>query len=204
MKDRALALAALLQALEAVTRLARQGQVPQELAEPLIASAFRIDADSTEAVYGGAAHLRVGLQLLAAHAGGQPGSSAPLARMGMNVLQVERSLAARQEMLRGLGRGIEDLAQASGHLPMLDPARLSGLGELYAQTISKLTPRVMVQGEPTVLSRSDVVLQIRALLMAAVRAAVLWRQLGGSYWDFFLRRGAIAEAARRWLRTIES
>ena len=99
MKDRALALAALLQALEAVTRLARQGQVPQELAEPLIASAFRIDADSTEAVYGGAAHLRVGLQLLAAHAGGQPGSSAPLARMGTGH--------------RAQGLGILDLRQVS-------------------------------------------------------------------------------------------
>lgn len=203
MKERALALAALLQALEAVTRLARQGQVPVELAEPLVASVFRIDAASTEAVYGGAEQLRPGLQLLAAHAAGQPGSNAPLARMGMNVLQVERSLASKPQMLRGLGQGIEDLAKASGQLPMLDQARLSGLGELYAQTISKLAPRVMVQGEPAVLSRSDVVLQIRALLMAAVRAAVLWRQLGGSYWDFFLRRGAIAESARRWLRDLE-
>lgn len=204
MKDRALALAGLLQALDAVTTLARTGKLPEDQARPLIDAVFRIEAESAEAVFGAPSALRHGFELLAAHAGGQPGSSAPLAKMGMNVLQVERSLANQPSMLRSLGQGIEDLGKSCGQIDTLDESRLSGLGELYAQTISKLTPRVMVQGEPAMLSRSEVVLQIRALLMAAVRSAVLWRQMGGSFWDFFLRRGAIAQAARGWLRVIES
>ena len=36
-------------------------------------------------------------------------------------------------------------------------------------------------------------------LLAAVRAAVLWRQLGGSYWDFLLSRKAMVEAVDRQL-----
>jgi high frequency lysogenization protein len=53
----------------------------------------------------------------------------------------------------------------------------------------------MVQGNPLQLSQAAVVAQIRAALLAAVRSAVLWRQVGGSYWDLALRRGAILKTA---------
>lgn len=43
------------------------------------------------------------------------------------------------------------------------------------------------------------VAEIRALLLAAVRSAVLWRQLGGSYWDFLFSRKAMIEAVDRQL-----
>ena len=46
----------------------------------------------------------------------------------------------------------------------------------------------------------ELVAEIRAILLAAVRSAVLWRQLGGSYLDFLLSRKAMLEAAEEWLR----
>jgi high frequency lysogenization protein len=46
----------------------------------------------------------------------------------------------------------------------------------------------MVQGNPHYLGQAGVVAEIRAVLLAALRSAVLWRQLGGSLWDFLLRR----------------
>ena len=39
-----------------------------------------------------------------------------------------------------------------------------------------------------------------ALLLAAVRSAVLWRQLGGNYWDFLFSRKAMVDAIERHLR----
>lgn len=82
----------------------------------------------------------------------------------------------------------------SGH-----PDVLASLGSLYADTISHLKPRVMVQGNPHYLGQAGVVAEIRALLLAAVRSAVLWRQLGGSYWDFLFSRKAMIEAVDRQL-----
>ncbi len=76
---------------------------------------------------------------------------------------------------------------------------LASLGGLYADTISHLKPRVMVQGNPHYLGQAGVVAEIRALLLAAVRSAVLWRQLGGSYWDFLFSRKAMIEAVDRQL-----
>ena len=60
----------------------------------------------------------------------------------------------------------------------------------------------MVQGNPVYLAQAQVVSEVRAALLTAVRAALLWRQLGGSYWDFFLSRGRITEATRSLLGMI--
>jgi high frequency lysogenization protein len=50
----------------------------------------------------------------------------------------------------------------------------------------------MVQGNPHYLAQDHVVDEIRAILLAALRAAVLWRQLGGSTLDFLFKRGAMS------------
>ena len=79
---------------------------------------------------------------------------------------------------------------------------MAALGKLYAEKISPLGPKIMVQGNPVYLAQAQVVSEVRAALLAAVRAALLWRQLGGSYWDFFLSRGRITEATRSLLGMI--
>ena len=77
---------------------------------------------------------------------------------------------------------------------------LAALGGLYADTLSHLRPRILVQGNPHYLGQPGVVAEIRALLLAAVRSAALWRQLGGSLWDFLLARRAMLQATEAWLR----
>ena len=67
---------------------------------------------------------------------------------------------------------------------------------LYAETLSHLRPRVLVQGNPHYLGQASVVAEVRAVLLAAVRSAVLWRQMGGSLWDFLLRKKEMGAAVR--------
>ena len=81
------------------------------------------------------------------------------------------------------------------------PDVLAAMGGLYADTISQLKPRIMVQGNPHYLGQPSVVAEIRALLLAAVRSAVLWRQLGGNYWDFLFSRKHMLEAIEQQLRS---
>jgi high frequency lysogenization protein len=53
----------------------------------------------------------------------------------------------------------------------------------------------MVNGEHNHLSNPDNANKIRALLLAAIRSAVLWDQCGGSRWQImFNRKAFIAEA----------
>jgi hypothetical protein len=76
--------------------------------------------------------------------------------------------------------GILALAPTAERLGSTHPDVLASLGGLYADTVSHLRPRVMVQGNPHYLGQAAIVSEIRAVLLAALRSAVLWRQLGGS------------------------
>ena len=80
------------------------------------------------------------------------------------------------------------------------PDVMAAVGALYADTLSQLRPRVMVQGNPHYLAQAGVVAEIRALLLAAVRSAMLWRQAGGNYWDFLFFRARMIAAVERALR----
>src|SRR5690606_10474988 len=95
--------------------------------------------------------------------------------------------------------GVQGLAGPAERLGSAHAEVVAGLGSLYADTVSTLRPRVMVQGNPHYLGQAGVVAEIRALLLAALRSAVLWRQMGGSLWDFLFRRRDMAAAIDRWL-----
>jgi high frequency lysogenization protein len=58
----------------------------------------------------------------------------------------------------------------------------------------------MVRGEPVYLQNPDNQNRIRALLLAGVRAAWLWRQVGGSRWKILFARKRLLAAADEYLR----
>ena len=64
-------------------------------------------------------------------------------------------------------------------------------------TVSTLQPRVMVNGDPARLADGAIANQIRALLLAGMRSAVLWRQCGGTRLGLLFGRRKLATLARR-------
>ncbi|RMW98422.1 lysogenization regulator HflD [Pseudoxanthomonas spadix] len=198
MPERVLALAALAQALAQVRRIAETGQSDNSAAGTVLDSVFRMDAATTEAVYGRAANLGPGLRLVRDYFGGE-NKDPSLPRLAMAVLQVERRFIRETDTVKAVSGGLEAIAPQASERGSTHPDVLMALGTLYADTISRLRPRVMVQGNPHYLAQPGVVSEIRAILLAAVRAAVLWRQLGGSLWDFVFSRKAMVQAARGWL-----
>jgi high frequency lysogenization protein len=58
----------------------------------------------------------------------------------------------------------------------------------------------MVSGESQHLSNPDQANKIRALLLAGMRSAVLWAQLGGSRWQILLWRRRLTQEAERILK----
>lgn len=198
-RDRTIALAALLQSVAAVRAMANDGNAAASLTETPLRAVFQRDAQSTEAVFNGLTGLRSGLKRLLDHLDGAEGRDSQELRIAATVLHIERKLIRQSALLTQIGKGVDDIARQREHFGILHATVLGRLGDLYAETVSQLKPRVLVQGNPLHLSQPQVVAQIRALLLAAVRAAVLWRQCGGSYWDLLLRRRALAGCARRLL-----
>ncbi len=195
-EGRVIALAGLFQALALVRAIAQRGGCDAQIARASLASIFRIDADSPADVYAGVGNLRLGLETLVSQLDESGKRDLVLTRMAVQVLRLERALMRNNAALSALRDGIDAMRPllAQVESATLDPG--GRLAELYANTLSRLQPRIMVEGNPAFLQQSAQVDRIRALLMAAVRAAVLWRQLGGNQWSLMFRRRQYAMLAR--------
>jgi len=100
-------------------------------------------------------------------------------------------------MLKTISIGIERAKAQTDHFHLVHENVLANLGDIYLQTVSKLQPRIMVNGVPDYLSRVDVANKIRACLLAGIRSAMLWKQCGGRRWKFLLfRKKTQLEVAR--------
>ena len=199
-REHALALAGLFQAVNLVQQVARQGRADTEPFESSIASVFRIDAESTEEIYGGSAHLTLGLRTLCRQLGKDKSEQdAELMRYAVSLLFLERQLVRNTRMMNRVREGIEAAIDQSEHFPVTHENVLARLADTYASTVSQLQPRIMVQGEPDYLNTPANANRIRALLLAGMRSAVLWRQLGGHRLKLLWTRKRIVACAEGML-----
>jgi len=192
---RVIALAGVLQACRLVHETATRGSADAASIEASLASVFRIDADSAADVFGGLAGIRLGLETLVAQFDG-PGRSLPLTQLALGVLRLRKRLSRDPRMQAALRTGIEEIQRQADHLGVSHATVQGRLADLYVATLSKLRPRVIVHGNPLYLANEASVAQIRALLLAGVRAAVLWQQVGGGQLRLLLRRREYAMLAR--------
>ena len=203
---RTLALAGICQAARLAQDLARRGQTDKAAFAASIQSILRMDAANAPAVYAGEAGVSLGLTLLRdqLHVRAQSTPDMESVRYILSLIQLERALAKRPDMLTRISQGIShtetqmkffEEKENSTNDP-LHPRLVEKLAELYTQTISTLTPRIMVNGEHGNLTHPAIAAGVRAALLAGIRSAVLWRQLGGRRWQLlFMRRNIGAQAA---------
>ncbi|HYN77165.1 MAG TPA: high frequency lysogenization protein HflD [Lamprocystis sp. (in: g-proteobacteria)] len=203
-QDRVTALAGIFQAVACVIRIARTGSADVSAIEPCIYSLFQVDAADVAAVYGPPGAVANGARQIVAQLTGQPERDLELTRYVVSVLKLERSLSARPDLLARIGEGIAAAAAKREHFPVLHPNLLAHFADLYSEGISGLSPRVMVRGVAQHLQNPDNQHRIRALLLAAVRSAMLWRQVGGTRWQILFGRQQLLQTARRYLDEAEA
>ncbi|WP_426702972.1 high frequency lysogenization protein HflD [Rhodanobacter sp. Col0626] len=194
-EERVLALAGLFQACSLAQQMANEGRCDEGAMEASVASVFRIDAPSVVGVYGNIANVRIGLRNLIAQLD-ESDRDMSVTRMVVTVMRLERSLSGRPELLDKLQQGIVAAQRQLEHFGQGSSQVNSRLAEIYASTLSTLRPRVMVSGNPQQLQQPAVVEKVRANLLAAVRSAVLWRQVGGRQWQLLLYRRQCSMLAR--------
>ena len=200
-EERALAFAGILQALHLVQSTAYGKPYDVRALQASLTSILLIDADTVEDVYGGVAGVRSGLRLLKTQLlSEQQKPDAELSRYLVVLLHLERKFSKRSDLLNRVTEGIERAQQQLAHFDIMHANVLASLADTYAQTISTLQPRIMVKGEPARLNEAGVANQIRALLLAAMRSAVLWRQCGGTRLGLLLGRRKLATAAAALLQ----
>lgn len=197
MRDKTIAFAGMLQASELVRQIATSGQCSQQAAHASIGSIFSRNPESTEDVYGGLGGVRMGLRVMvelfsARH--GQDGLQALNYSLGLAKLgtKIERD-RKRQQLLGSELDLIEKAWQdAEGKI---DDSVTSQLADVYQRHVSTMDFRLSISGRPEYLQQTEKVAFVRSLLLAGLRSAFLWRQVGGRQWRLvFQRRGMLEQA----------
>lgn len=198
--DKTLALAAVFQSANLVKEIAMRGQYDQHDAQVIIKGIFDTTPSSAQAVFGSAENLRSGLMLLIEQMGADSTQrDMDITRYVVAMLHLQGKLLKKAEMLDYLSKGIERAHQQVEHFELLHDNVIANLASLYSDTISQITPKIMVSGEGQHLSHSDNANKVRAILLGGIRAGVLWNQLGGSRWQILLRRKQFTTEAQRIL-----
>ncbi|MGB0134476.1 high frequency lysogenization protein HflD [Dokdonella sp.] len=194
-ESRVIALAGVFQACSQVAAIANEGRGDSTAIESSLASLFRIDSDSAADVFGGLSGIKTGMEVLVENLDSN-NRNLVVSQLVVGVLRLERKLSGRNSMLGELRAGIESIQRQVDHLGVAHTSVQARLAELYSQTLSNLRPRIVVHGNPVNLSDPRRVEQIRSLLLAGIRSAVLWRQMGGSQWRLLVRRKEYTMLAR--------
>lgn len=200
--NQTIALAGIAQAAALVHQLAITGAADASAMEASIGSVLKIDSDSVIDVYGSLAGLKLGLEQLNAQMTGYKITYPEQARYSASLVFLENQLSTRKDLLNTIQIGIAKAQAQSEHFGLLHENVLANLGDIYANTLSTLQPRIMVNGETDYLSRPDIANKIRACLLAGIRSAMLWRQCGGTRWKFLFYRKKIQAELQLLLKRV--
>lgn len=200
--NQAIALAGIAQVCSLVQQLATSGTANSKPMEASIGSLLKIDADSVVDVYGGLEGVEHGLRQLENQLTGQSAADPEQAKYAASLIYLERQLAECPDMLKAIKTGIEKAQNQAEHFGLLHENVLASLSDLYQNTISTISPRIMVNGEPGYLADQSIVNKIRSLLLAGIRSALLWRQCGGARWKFLLFRNKMQAEIKFLLRQL--
>jgi len=202
LSERTLALAGIYQACRLVEKIACEGLADLAAQETSIHSLLITEPTDTAAVYGGATQiadtLHIGLSTLIEQFGQPDKRNIELTRYVITIMALERKLMKQPAMLQTLSAGIDKASAQAEHFSASHENVIASLADLYVNTISTLPPRIIVKGEHGHLSNPANANRVRALLLAALRSVILWRQCGGTRWQLLFQRKKIIHAAEQW------
>ena len=201
LKDQCIALAGIYQAVRLVQLTAQGERRDADATQASLQSIFNTDPESVIAVYGDPRALVVGLQTLVSQLANEDRQrDMVLTGYVVTLMHLERKLSGEPDLLARLAEAIEKIKGEINASNEVSPDISVALANVYTNTISTLQPRIMVKGEESVLRNVDSQNMIRALLLAGMRATVLWKQCGGSRIRLIFQRRRILETCRLLLQ----
>jgi len=194
-REMAIALAGVFQAAKLVKQIASTGMANNAVIESSIESLFKFDANSVEDVYGGLAGIGAGIKTLEMQLGSKNKSrDLDVSNYAISLLILERKLSSDNRMLDTLHSKLDEIKSSLEFFGLIHENIFSRLADLYKNTVSTLGPKIIVTSDRPHLANQQNADKVRSLLLAGIRAAVLWRQCGGTRWHLlFSRKSYIRE-----------
>ena len=202
-QEQLIALGAGFEAASLVAKIAKSGQVSEAPLGCMLGSLLVRDPKNTLDVYGGDdLNLRDGYRALVSALERDPSTlQRDSLRYALALLGLERKLAKRDDMLQIMGSRLDQIQQQVQHFGLVHDNVIAACGGLYQDTLSTFSQRIQVQGDMRHLQQPSNAAKIRALLLTGIRAARLWRQLGGHRWQLVFSRGKLLNELRPLLRS---
>lgn len=198
LEQQTLALAGVAQAARIVDLAAKTGSWPEPFVEASIHSLFCFEPEAVDMVFGTPQGIRLGLeQLSACLRMNQDSAAADTLRYTMAMLQLERKFSARDDMQSVIHSRLKHTAYKAENFSSDIRGLSANISAIYQDTLSHLSYRIKVTGSAQHLNNPQVADLVRAVLLCGVRAAFLWRQLGGNRFRLMWYRGAMRETAAR-------
>ncbi len=200
--DQTLALAGIYQAASLVKQIANTGMANSAHIESSIETLFRFDVATVEEVYGSVAGVSHGVKVLLQHLNDRGSRDIEVTKYVISLIMLEKKLSSHPDMLDDLSKRLNKIESQFEFFSLCHENTFAKLGHVYKETISTLGPKIIVSGEQPYLNNELNASKVRALLLAGIRSAVLWRQCGGSRWQFVFGRKAYINECERILSQI--
>ena len=194
LKNEVISLGAIYQASSEIKKIAWQGKINNKFIEPLIYSVYQTTSNEIEDIYINLKRLNTGLDFLRKQFVGDVFS---------RDAEVDRYFEAINVLVKNMNKNSEIFSnlrdELSSHKENVTEDNLHEhaefLSNLYLKTISKINPRIIVNGDNIHLTDNKNASMIRALLLSAIRSFILWQQSGGNKFRIFLFKKKMAEIA---------
>lgn len=206
---RNIALSAAAQCAILVHELASTGVADSRQLRACVDPLLILNPGSSAVVYPDVAALSKGMTALQQAMGGEGVKQFPEAvRYLLSMTVLQQKLLASASLQKAVRSGIEavnsheDLPAQDTDAPFPHYFPWAEVARLYQSTISTLSYRIHVAGNPEHLREQHVADKIRTLLLAGIRSAVLWHQLGGRRWHLVLHRKRIRDSVAQIRRSL--
>ena len=194
LKNETISLGAIYQACNEIKKIAWQGEINNNIIEPLINSVYQTTSEEIEDVFISIKRLNSGLDFLRRQLVGDAFSrDGEVSRYFEAIGILVKNMNKKDDVLNILRTELTKQSMPINE-DNLDQHALF-LSELYLSTISKVEPRIIVNGDNKYLTDKNNAAMIRSLLLCAIRSYILWQQSGGSKFRIFIFKKKIAELA---------
>ncbi|MFN7097681.1 MAG: high frequency lysogenization protein HflD [Gammaproteobacteria bacterium] len=196
--DIVLAFAGIQQTAVLIQQLVSTGRCDEQAFNASINSLYAIDSPDVPTIFGGKSGVRLGLTSLKNmfNMKAQTIFEKQVARHVIGMIHVERHLYRDAAMQNSLLKKIRYAQNQAEFFNPTHPNVIASLAKIYEDTVGKLTFKIGIIGKRDILSNPDIMQKVRALLLAGIRSAVLWQQVGGNRWQLIWNR-------RRYRNAIE-
>jgi high frequency lysogenization protein len=198
--NKTIALAGMHQALSQVQQIAWEASFDYPQIDVCLRSVFVRNPDTYGEVFGSINDIRPGLIALRTSFTNKHDKQAlERARYMVSLMMLSKNIRDNRQLGEQIGTTLSLLDEAANNLQDQRDYIIERIAQLYQNTISPLTPRVIVYGDPQILKDENNAAAIRAMLFAGLRSALLWYQAGGNQLNLLLGKSKYLSTIKQML-----